>query len=166
MRDRLQGEQVEVVTPTPEPEPERRVRLQGMDLQLKETTQNAYTAEPPAGTSREDVMDPSFWMHVATRLRPKTEVTVLPQDGAFYMKVFVRYADRTSARIHELDYQELQIVTAEEVENRLFDIGFNSGNLFFVYRKADSAVLQAKFQAKEEAAAWMSEHMKAMGVSA
>lgn len=155
MKDRLEGKTAD------EPE-RRRPRLQGLDMQLSETLQNNYTAIVPMNVTREDILDPLFWTHVATRLRPMTEITIIPKDGAFYMKVFVRYADTTSARVAELHYQRLEVVTAVDIENDMFDVGFTTGQQFYVFRKADKAVLQANFQAKEDAVQWMHEHMKAM----
>lgn len=146
-----------------EPEPiKRRIRLNSQDMQLTEGQQSMYTATPPAGTTREDVLDPSFWTHVATRVRPMTEVTVIPKDGAWYGKYFVRYADRTSARVAELMYQKLEVVTAADIDNDMFGVDFTTGQQFFVFRKADKTVLQESFQNKEDAVQWMHDHMKAM----
>ena len=145
-----------------EAQPVKLKRLNAIDLQLKEAVQAQYTALVPPGTTREEVIDPGYWVHVAQQLRAMTEITIIPKDGAWYGRYFVRYADRNSARVVELEYHELQVLTADEVASSEYEIDFTTAEMFRVLRIADQVVLEKGFGSKDEAMVWMAEHMKAM----
>ncbi len=142
--------------------PTKQKRLNAMDLQLKESVQAQYTALVPSGTTRDDILDPAFWAHCAAQLQSMTEITVIPKDGEWYGRYFVRYSDRTSARLAELEFVKLAAVTADDMANDQFSVDFTTAEKFRVIRTADNVVLQKNFVSQEAAYEWMAEHMKAM----
>jgi len=76
-------------------------------LGLVEHEQIMYVATVEQGTTREDILNPMFWAHVAPKLRPYTEITVRCDDGTLYAKLLVTQAERTWARVHVLAWHDL-----------------------------------------------------------
>ena len=137
-------------------------KLAAIDFQLKETVQAQYTALVPTDTIFEDCMEPMFWTHVAAQMPTMSEVTLIPKDGSWYGRVFVRYSDRTSAKVAPLEYHDLNTMVYEDTDDSDFGIDFTTAEGFRVIRKADSTVLSKGHNTREDAAEWMVEHNKAM----
>lgn len=135
------------------------------DFTTAENGYMTYSATPPAGTKREDMLNPLIWAHVAKSLRPTDEIRAIPKDGAWRAKYLVMYADRIQAKVEELEFKVLEDVKEEDLENDLYKVKWISPPLRWgVIRKSDKQVVKDSFSMKEDAAKWMQEHLRVMGV--
>lgn len=135
------------------------------EFTLTEAAQIFQTATPPAGTTREDVLDPVFWAHVAKNLRPMSEIRIMPKDGAWYGVYLCLYADRTQAKIVELSYHPMSSIK-EEVTASGYEVKWISPPVKWgVIRLADKENVKDGFPTKEEAQKWLANYQKSQLVA-
>lgn len=72
------------------------------DLKEGDFSHFAYDATVPSNTPTEHLLDPSFWQNVAHKFKPRAEVSVCPEDGSWYARLFVRACGRSWARMEIL----------------------------------------------------------------
>ena len=133
------------------------------EFQLTESVQASYTAMPQVGTTREDVLKPAFWVHVAKYLKPMTEIRVLPKDGSWYGRYLVLYVDSIQARVKELEFHVLEEVAEAQDDSGPYAIKWSGpAAKFRIVRKADGKILKEGFGTRGEAAAWMFANTKAI----
>ncbi len=137
-------------------------KLSEADLHFTEHRQPFHTVTAPVGTTREDVLKPEFWNHVAKRIGPMAEIRIMPKDGAWYGVYLVTYADKIRVRVHELSFHNLDAATPEDLEDSDRYIKW-SGPVakFRVIRKSDDVVLKEGLGSKVEAMKWMVADSKA-----
>ena len=133
--------------------------LNEADFTLTEAAQVFNTVTPPAGTTREDMLRPLFWAHVAKNLRPLTEVRAMPKDGSWYGLYLVLYADRTQAKVKELGFWSLdESAPAPDAED--YEVKWISPpSKWGVIRLADKEKVQDGFPSKDEALKWLAQYV-------
>lgn len=131
-------------------------RIAEADFQQTEAAQSFFTVTAPAGTVREDLLDPGFWVHVASRLRPMCEINVIAQDCSWYAKLICLYSQGREVQIRELGYWPLDVVEQRGAETDAFTVQWAGPvHQWRVVRKADGVVMHKGFKTRNEAAAWM-----------
>lgn len=131
-------------------------KLAEAHMQPTETVQSSWTVTAPAGTPREAPLDPAFWVHVAGKLRPLAEITVIPQDGAWYAKYLVLYVSGPDVRVKELSFWDLDD-GVPAVETDIYAVQWGGPvHKFRVARASDGKVMQTGFVTKSEAFHWIS----------
>ena len=135
-------------------------KLSEADLALTESLQIFYTATPPVGTTREDMLKPIFWSHVARKLKPLTEIRAIPKDGKWYGVYLVLYADQVSAQLKELSFHSLETLSDPSEAADKYEVKWISPPVRFgIIRKADNVTIKDRFQTKEEAIAWKHQNL-------
>lgn len=130
-------------------------KLSEADFSLTESVQPFITITPPVGTSREDILAPIFWSHVARRMKPMSEIRALPKDGAWYGIYLVLYADNISARVVELEFYQLEVLSEPEVDTDPYFVKWISPPVKWgVIRRVDKSVAKDGFATKSQAEAW------------
>jgi hypothetical protein len=133
-------------------------KLAESDFHQTEHKQPFYTVTPPAGTTREVVLEPWFWTHVAKRMVAMSELRIMPVDGAWYGIYLVLYSDVLQARLVELSFHSLEKVSL--VTEGEFYVKWGSPAVKFrVHRTSDNKVLKEGFDRKEDAERWMLTNM-------
>ena len=132
-------------------------RISEADFRGTEFAQSFYTAVLAEGFTREDVLNPLAWVHVAKRLRAMDEIRAYPKDGAWYGRYLVLFADSVRVTIKELEYHSLEGVTVEESDD--YKVKW-AGTSFRVVRTTDNTVIKEGFARKEEATDWMRVNMR------
>lgn len=131
-------------------------RISEAEFQLSEAAQCFFTVTAPAGTVRADLLDAGFWVHVAGRLRPLSELRVVAQDYTWYAKLLCLYAQGQEVRMCELGYWPLEAIEQQSVETDKFAVQWaGPSHQWRVVRKSDGVVMQKSFKTRNEAAAWM-----------
>lgn len=121
---------------------------------------HVYRAEE--GMELDTMLAPSFWSHVAGRLKPLDRIEIVPDGGKYYAELMVLVTDAKTARVKTLRYEVLEEVSPEDAESDSHMIKWRGpAAKFGVVRKDDGAVLKDGFPTKEDAAAYMREHLKA-----
>ncbi len=135
-------------------------KLNEADFTLTEAAQVFNTVSPPAGTTREDMLSPVFWSHVAGKLRPMTEIRAMPKDGAWYALYLVLYADRTQAKVKELSFWQINDNIAAAPDDDFYVKWISPPVKFGVVRKADKECVKDGFASKEDAHKWLVQYQR------
>lgn len=116
------------------------------------------------GTTKEDIMTPSYWSHVASQFRPYDRIEVRVDDGTYFAELLILACDRTWAKVHELTFHSLTTsdvsMTQAHDEMSDFDVVWKGPvNKWSVIRKSDDAVIKNKME-KDEAGKFLSNYVK------
>jgi len=135
-------------------------KLNEADFSLTESVQMFVTITPPVGTTREDILKPIFWTHVARRLKSLTEVRAMPKDGRWYGIYLVLYADQFQAQVKELAFYDLDTIKEPESETDPYYVEWISPPIKYgVRRKADKHIMKDGFATKEQAITWKHQNL-------
>jgi len=116
------------------------------------------------GTTKEDIMNPSYWSHVAAQFRPYDRIEVRVDDGVYFAELLILACDRTWAKVKELSFHSLTnsdvSMTQAEEEMAEFEVLWKGPvNKFSVIRKSDSTVIKNKME-KDEANKFLAGYKK------
>lgn len=135
-------------------------KLNERDIALTESIQVFYTVTPPLGTTREDMLKPVFWTHVARRLKALSEVRAMPRDGKWYGIYLVLYASESQAQLKELAFYDLDTVTQPDVATDPYYVEWISPPVRYgVRRKSDKHIMKDGFQTREQAFNWKHQNL-------
>src|SRR3990167_1232526 len=135
-------------------------KLSEANLALTESLQIFYTATPPVGTTREDMLKPIFWSHVARKLKPLTEIRAIPKDGLWYGVYLVLYADQLQAKLKELSFYSLEALEEPGSVADPYIVEWISPPVKYgIRRKADKHVMKDGFHTKDQAIAWKMQNL-------
>lgn len=127
--------------------------------------QTVYFAKAHANTTPEDLLDPSYWSHVASHLRPWSEVKVVADDGAWWAHYIVLEAGRTWARVHMLLKASLtssDVSASQAAVMAPYDVVFRGEHSrWSVVRKSDREVIHEGEGTQGGAIDWLNERLKA-----
>jgi hypothetical protein len=152
--------------PVPTPEVENPVRafippqreafyrlLQGQ-LQTSETARNHYVARPEAAVTREQMLRPAFWSHVAKMLRAGDRIDALSADASWFMELVVRASDGVEVAIGELRFVAFDAIAQRNPDD--YEIAYKGPVVRWrITRKADGVIVQENLQSKLAAEAWL-----------
>ena len=152
---------------TPQLDPER--------FKLQEFESNDYVVTIESGITREQLLDPAFFAHVAAKLRPYNEIRVRCDDGTIYARLLILTCDRTWARCrvlewHDLTSRDVAQTQATAVESPAV-ADADPANRFRIENKgphvkwrivriADNAVVREKEETKAAAQAWLNDYLR------
>jgi len=152
-------------------EQKRDVKLSPAGLTPAEHISTVYATTSEYGVTKEDILTPSYWAHVAQKLRARDVIRVLAEDGSFYMELLVTAADKTWAKVVALNYIDFNKsgkLTDEQVATvgNDYDVRFVPTKKWCVIRKSDRAMVVESLHSKDDAKNWLSIHLKAQGIAA
>lgn len=111
-------------------------RMKGAEY---ERTLWVVTAE--AGTTREDLLQPSYWAHVAGQLKAYDRLEVRADDDTFYAEYLVLGVSHVSAKVWELNWQALS--KSDLPESGLYRVDWGGPhNKWVIIRVADGAKIE------------------------
>lgn len=149
----------------------RDVKLSPNGIAPAEGIREIWSSTAAFGVTREDIENPGYWAHVASRLRSKAKIEVHAEDGSFYAEYLVINSDKTWAKViclRFIDLKEIAKITTEQEASIFsgYDIKFRGPRRWSVVRKSDNAVLQEGMHLEEDARKWLSVHLNAQGIEA
>lgn len=144
-----------------------KARLTAPQFTLAEQSRNVYLAQPAAGTTPEQLLDPEFWTHVSGKLKPNDRIDVRPLDGAFFMELLVLSANRLHARVAPLIHVDLEAVNPEDMESPSASSGYairwvNPVAKFRITRLSDRKTVREGFDTRDQAAGHLAEYLQAL----
>ena len=71
--------------------------LSVLGLKPAETVRNVYQINIPAGTTPEELLEPTFWSHVAAKLRAGDRIEVVTGDAAWFAELRVMEVGRAGS---------------------------------------------------------------------
>lgn len=138
--------------------------LQDANYALKE-----WFCRVPPGHSRDDVLSPEYWRHVAAQLKPHNEIRVQFEDGSRWMLLLVLDCGGTWAKVKVLHDVVLDDATNKEIEQLReggddeYEVKYVSPALrYCVVRKADGEYIYKNGQLKEDAEKYLLQFKQAL----
>lgn len=125
-------------------------------LTESEFSRVVWTAQPEAGTTLADMVQPEYWAHVAKFLKPGARIEVQPEDHTWFAELYVRSVKDQAAVVHVLravtfDEAPVQSATA-------YTVKFCGAAKWRVYRASDNAVMVEKLDTRELADQWIADN--------
>jgi hypothetical protein len=141
-------------------------------MQGAEFAINQWAIEVENGISLSRVMQPAFWAHVASKLRPWDKIFVRPHEGHWYAELLVTEASRNWAKVHLLkdwalttnDVAQTLVSMQEHLAAGMkeLEVKFRASHQWCVLRRADGSILVENLTSREGAHAWVIEHMRGL----
>jgi len=129
-----------------------------------EYARNVWHVTPDENTTREMVLKPEFWTHVAGQLKVGDHIEVLSETLAFWMLLLVVSVGRVAATVVALTEIE---IAANTIPNDTgvdpeYDIKFKGPmRKWAIIRVSDGAYVLEGFQSREEASRELNGYLKA-----
>lgn len=125
-------------------------------MQPAECVHQFWAVTTPSGTPREATLQPTFWVHVARKLRPLAKVSVTAEDGSWYQELLCLVADGPDVRMKELGFWELEDTSdVSDTSDTMRVEWAGPYHQFRVTRNADGVVLEKGFKTRVDASRWM-----------
>ena len=142
---------------TVETKPERDPQIMPERFREVSYVTHDWSAKAELGITKQDVLRPGYWAHVAEMMSPYDEIRLRSDDGSFYARLLVLESGRTWARVIVLEW--VSLTTAEvsmtqaqlEQEAAKFDVRLRGPHKWSVVRKDDNAIIAEGIDRKEEA---------------
>ena len=137
---------------------------------LAEHKRNVWHAVLPEGDDYENVFDPSYWAHVATKMRAGDEIIVINDQMTLRAHLVVKKAERLFVQVVEVSKVDLTIQTSssEVLADYAVEVKWaGPHDKFRVERIRDGKreVLSAGMD-KDAAEKWAADHLKTIGKKA
>lgn len=125
-----------------------------------------YFIEVPANTTKEALLNPHSYSHVARKLGPMDELVIVAKDASFYSRFLVIYQDHLQAKVVCLEWKPLNAVEIESEDVRYFVKHFPNRDVrWAVVRKSDNHRMSQGFASREEAHAWIGKNQARMAAA-
>jgi len=137
---------------------------------LAEHKRNVWHAVLPAGDAYESVFDPTYWAHVAGKMRPGDEIILINDQMTIRAHLVVKAVDRMFAQVVEVSKVDLASQTAspEVIADYVVEVKWAGPHDKFRVERVRNGrreVLQAGMD-KDAADKWASDHLKTIGKKA
>jgi hypothetical protein len=148
----------------------RRQRILQKDFKLVEFASRRWSAALQEGQVLEDAMAPEFWSNVARgdqrSLMAGDVVEVRAHDHSFFAELYVRKVDQGSALvalIRATDFVDHAAEAKAAKHDGVLAPRWNLGRKCFdVIRPSDKEIISTGHKLKEDAQAWIADHLKAL----
>lgn len=121
----------------------------------------SFRATPPAGVKFEEMLDESYWAHVARKVQPYDIIEIVPEDGAFYARLIVVNSAKLWLKVKTLEHITLTAKKKNEVSDRFEAVYKGPHAKWKVTNKSDgSVVTEESFQSRDEAETYIVSHVK------
>lgn len=148
-------------------EPVRKVEQLGpARLQPSEYVRNTHVADAAPKTQPQDLENPTYWAHVATKLKARDRIEVWTDDNAWMAECVVLAASRTDAIVKVLGAWDLnghQVATdRNDSELQAYRVEYRGHfEKWGVIRKVDNALVHSQEATEGGAYGWLKERLKA-----
>lgn len=126
---------------------------------------NSWAANPDNGTTKEDLMKPAYWAHIAPKLRPGDLIQVRAEDGSYFAILIVKDRGRTWAKVEDVLFKDMTAHEFPEMatQDGEFSVKWAGPTAKFrVTRTSDKAVMKDGFANKADADRWILDYQKAL----
>jgi hypothetical protein len=128
---------------------------------LAEDKRHDWVVDVPVTVSREEILEPSYWAHVAAQMQPLDHIEARWEDGSKIQYLIVAMCEKNYAVVkfdRELTLeQEAQAPSGAEKHR----VEWKGPRLMWsVIRLSDSQIIHNGEKSRDLATAWMMEHEK------
>lgn len=132
---------------------------------LAESARRDWVANAEEGTTIQDVMEPSYWAHIASELRPYDHIEVRLDTGEWVAEVLVVSQGLNWAKVHLLHKHDLTMSTEAPPDSQKHIVKWRGPQKkFSVVRIADGSILQECME-KEMAEDWLRKHERTVAAT-
>lgn len=131
-------------------------------LQSAEYSRNTWYFRADSEVSQEEILDPKFYVHVASRMKSGDRIEVMAGDLTWFVELLVVFAEKSSVKVFPLTVHKLVKDEKDEKDEFPDYIIRWAGDTakHRVVRKADRSVMKSGFPTAEEARAWLRDYLK------
>jgi len=129
-----------------------------------EFERTVYTCTTHEETQPEDLLNPSYWTHVAEKFKPFDKVEARGDRGEWYAEFIVLESSRRWTRMHMLSKHMLTTpdVSVTQAKLQEFSVEWKGPHRkFCVVRVSDQEMIHDSEATKEGAYAWLAGRIKA-----
>lgn len=138
-------------------------QLTAARFQPAEFRRVVYRAIVEHGTTFEEVLDPLYFVNVATGLNPLDLIECHWEDCSAFALLHVIHVDRSTVRVAKLLHVSHEAGEAPAAVADEFEIEFTGEHhKFRVLRKSDRSELKTDLPTKGAAKAWLADYKKAL----
>jgi len=120
---------------------------------------------PPHGTTKDMLLDPSFWSHVSKGFTVGDKIEVVWEDGTAYMVLLVRDCSRLYAKlgvIHEVHFED-RVEPGVSMDLDGYEVKWGGPHRKYrVIRKKDNQVMKDMLPSAEDGRKYILDHVKAL----
>lgn len=145
---------------------ERKVRpMEAPRFRGVEFVRNEWLCTAFEHTTPQDLLDPAYWAHLSSQMKPRDRVEAWADDGTWMAEYVVLESGRTWARLHCIAAHHF--TTADQARTQAdamspYAIEFRGPhNKWSVIRKTDREVMHEGEETVRAATEWLEERMKA-----
>jgi len=140
----------------------RDVVLNPQRIGLAEYRRQDYVVNAEIGTTIQDIMEPSYWAHVASQMQPYDHIEVRMESGEWIAELIVLAVGRNWLKVFLAANHELEAVDPDMERKTATHVIKWRGpqHRHSVVRLLDDAVLQDGFEDKPAAQAWLDNHLR------
>ncbi len=147
---------------TQTPKKSKREPLVPSRIQLADQASNRWRATLEAGTTLDEIKDPGYWAHFASKLHQYDDIVCIEESGAFRADLMVTACARTWATVkvlalHKLEESEAAAPTQASQDYRIEWAGPH--HKFRMVRGTDNEVIRDGLQTKAEAQAYLADFL-------
>ena len=141
-----------VATPTAIPEKKREVSAIPQSMGLAEAKRRDFVVDVPEEHRREDLLDPSYWAHVARELAPFDRIEARAETSEWFSELVVVSAGRNYAVVREISHFDMtgQSEPTSAVEPK-HTVSWKGPKKFCVVRLSDRAIISEGHTTRNEA---------------
>lgn len=131
------------------------VQINPMRVKLAEVDRQDWVATAEMGTTLEQIIEPSYWAHMASKLKPYDHIEVRVDDGIWLAQLLVKEAGRNWAAVLMLQSYKLETADVAQTRSSKYKIDWKGPHLkFCVIRLEDGERLQEQMT-KRDAQVWL-----------
>lgn len=134
--------------------------LKRTDVQVLGTNYLIYGANVPKVMSKKELVDPTLWVNVASRLTMGCEIRVTDVDCSFMARLYITYANQHDVRLHLLEYHVFE--TASDIESDEYEIRQRGVHKWCIMRKDHPNPIQSNIATKHEAEKQLTEYLQTL----
>jgi hypothetical protein len=123
-------------------------------VQPQETARNVWIFRPTEDITKEDMLRPAFWTHVARLMRVNDRIEVLSQDASWYAELIVRAVGPLEVATGLLAFTQFDAIAAPSEDE--YTVAWKGPTAKWrITRVADKLTLREGFSSEAAAKAWL-----------
>ena len=123
-------------------------------VQIQETARNVWIFRPTEDITKEDMLRPAFWTHVARQMRVNDRIEVLSQDASWYAELIVRAVGPLEVATGLLAFTQFDAIAAPSEDEYL--VAWKGPTAKWrITRVSDKQTLREGFASEALAKAWL-----------
>jgi hypothetical protein len=130
------------------------VKILPNNVKQAEFIRTVWAATPEHGTALADVLDPEYWVHIASQFKPNDRIEIIPVSGEWFAELHVKSSGPSGLGFSVLRKVEFDAPVAADPKAE-FTVAYAAADKWRVTRNADSAVVARGLTSRAAGDAWI-----------